>query len=70
MMYVHKTEKLLDGVFWEILMHIFSLSKTVFSQAMMKCQTKDKNDPQTLDSLTWQLTLAPDTVKLMFYNMR
>lgn len=23
MMYVHKTEKLLDGVFWEILMHIF-----------------------------------------------
>ena len=23
MMYVHKTEKFLDGVFWEILMHIF-----------------------------------------------
>ena len=23
MVYVHKTEKLLDGVFWEILMHIF-----------------------------------------------
>ena len=37
---------------------------------MMKCQTKDKNDPQTLDSLTWELTLDPNTVKVIFYNMR